>query len=175
LKFWNRDRRQHLAGVADDQDGADRLPLATLAADLGGQVDDRPQHVQRGRVAEHAQVLRGHPLQVLAQVDDAEAIHRLGGVLQGGDAVVEGDDVRPGLELLLGRRPSAERVHPLLGGQRLGFEVDDRPVRVVSEGPGEGWVLGGDEQLAPGEHAADLVPVDRGFGEQQDGVGRAAS
>ena len=79
---------QHFSRVAHDQDGADRLPLAALAADLGGEIDHRAEHIDRRGVPEHAKVLRGHALQVFAEVDHAQAIDRFRRIFQGRDAIV---------------------------------------------------------------------------------------
>ena len=70
--------RQHLARVADHEHGADRLAFAALAADLGGQVDHGAQRLQRHLRVELAQVLGAQPFEVLAQVNDAQAVDLLG-------------------------------------------------------------------------------------------------
>ena len=63
----------HVAGIADDDQRADGLSLAALAADLDGDVDDRLQGLERDRRLERPQVARGEPLEVFAQPDDAQA------------------------------------------------------------------------------------------------------
>ena len=66
--------------------------------------------------------------------------------------------MRAGLELVLGHRLQERRVHPLLGGDRFGVEVDNGPVGAVAERFREGGVLGGDKELAAGEHAGRPRP-----------------
>ena len=56
--------------------------------------------VSSGAASPAAEVLGGEPLQVLAEVDEAEAVDRLGRVLRVGDAVVKDDDVGPRLQVL---------------------------------------------------------------------------
>ena len=172
MKLTGRAHGQHLARVADDEHGADRLALAAFPADLGGQVHDGPQRFQRHLRVELAQVLGAEPFQVLAQMDDAQAVDRLLRCHRRLDAVVEGDDVGPVRSFSLATASSRARLMRSWVG--VGPASMSRTVRfgIFLELLGQLLVLGGDQQLAGAEIFMDQVPVQVGFGEQQNGVGR---
>ncbi len=166
--------RQHLARVADDEHGADGVPLPALAADLQGQIDDGAQRLQRHLRVEAAQVLTGQPFEVLAEMDDAEAVHGLMRPLTDLDAVVDDDDVGPLVELVAADGFEQGEAHALLGRRRAGVDVEDGEVGVGAELAGQSAVLGRDEESAVAETGTNAVPVEVGFREQQHGVGRQA-
>src|SRR5207253_3311098 len=68
---------QHLARVADHEHRADRLALAPLSADLRGQVYHCSKGFQRHVRVQFSQVLGTQPLQMLAQVDNADGVNLL--------------------------------------------------------------------------------------------------
>ena len=164
----------HLPRVADDEDRADRLPLAALAADLFRQIDDGPEHIEFDRFPERPQVLVSHRLEVFADVDDAEAIDRFGGVVVGRDAVVQHDDVGPRLQQFVGHSVQERVAHALVRRLQFPVEFDDVPVVVVAQLPGERRVLSRDEQPAADEVPFDFVPVERSLGDDEHAVGGQA-
>src|SRR5262249_8938689 len=81
--------------------GADRLALTALLTDLGRQVDDRPQCLQRHLRIELAQFAWVQAFEVLAQVNDTDTVHLFViGVGADVDAVVEDDDIGAGCQPL---------------------------------------------------------------------------
>ena len=67
------------------------------------------RNVSSGTCVPAPQVLGAEPFEVLAQVDQAEAVDRLRLCLAA-DAVIESDDVRPRIELLLATASSRARL-----------------------------------------------------------------
>src|SRR5947209_224442 len=87
-----------------------------LVALLMAEADDGAEGVQRHVRLEAAEVARGELLEVLAEVDDAEGVDRLGGVGGDLDAVVEHDDVGAVAELLAADGLEQDQAEALLGG-----------------------------------------------------------
>src|SRR5262249_13631333 len=122
------DRERHLedlAGVADNEDRADGMPLAALPADLARQVHHQPQRFERAERLEFAQLARVQPLEVLVEVHDAEAVDRLGRAVDEIDAVVQDDDVRTGPDLFVGNGVQESGAHALLDRHWLRVEFED--------------------------------------------------
>ena len=107
-------------------------------------------------------------------MNDAQAIDGFWSVFDRRDAVVKRDHVRPGHEQFVRHSFQEGIVHALLNGMRLRVEVDDGPVRVFFQWPGEGGVLSRNEEAAATEKRGDFVPVERHLGKHEDGVGRKA-
>src|SRR5207248_7195073 len=137
------------------------LALAPLPADLGRQVDDRPQHLQRDLSFQFAEVAGGQLLQVFAEVDDAEAVDRLGAVRLGGDAVIQQYDVSAGLETLVGHGFQQRQGDPVFDRLGVRLEVQQRNVVVGLDLLGQGRVLDGDEDAAVRQGGVDGVQVQR--------------
>ena len=119
-----------------------------------------------------AEVAGGELFQVFAEVNQADAVDRLGPVLLGGDAVVEQDDVGAGVQLLVGDGLEQGEADPFLDRLGVLLDVEEGHAFEFAQPLGEGLALGGDEQPAAGQAGLDRGPVEVGFGDEQDGVGR---
>ena len=67
---------------------------------------------------------------MFAQVNQAEAVDRLGPADLGADAVVKGDDMCPRTQPFLGDRLEQGQAHPFLGRGRPGIDVEHDQVLV---------------------------------------------
>ncbi len=148
------------------------MAFTALAADLQRQIDDGPQRLQRHVRVEAPQVLAGQSFEVLAEVDEADAVGGLVRPLADLDAVVDHDDVGALMELVAANGFEQGEAHSLLGRRRAGVDVENGEIRMGAEAAGQAGVLGRDEDTAVAEVGAHDVPVEIGFREQQHGVGR---
>ena len=163
--------RQHLARVADDEHGADRMALASLPADLHGQIDDRPQRLQRHLRIELAQVLGAEAFQMFAEMDDAEAVDGFGLVLADVDAVVQGDHVGSLTEFIAAAPLRAGPGSCVPGSASGRDRCRERSGGDALEACGERAVLGGDEEPAAVEVRKTVSQL-RSVSVKQHGVGR---
>ena len=95
---------------------------------------------------------------MLAEVDDAEAVHRLVRPLADLDAVVDHDHVGPLMQLFAADGLQQGQAHALLGRRRAGVDVEHGEVGVGAQLAGQRGVLGRDEQPAVAEVGADQRP-----------------
>ena len=121
---------------------------------------------------ELAQLLGAEAFQVLAQVDDAEAVDVFRLALLGLDAVVKCHHVCSRLELFIGHCLEQSQAHAFLGRGWAGIDVEDGQAVLLLESFREVAVLGRHQEAAAPQMVQDRVPVKIGFGEKQHGVGR---
>ena len=78
-----------------------------------------------------AQILGAEPLQVLAQMNHAHAIHLIGMFLFGLDAIIKGNDGSAGLQPLGGHCFQEGQAHSLFRRRRTGIDVQNRECRIL--------------------------------------------
>ena len=150
--------------VADDEERPHRLAFPALTTDFHGKIDHDFQRVQGHADFQLAEVAAGEAVEVLVEIDHAQAVDRVGV-----EAAVEGHHGGARGEDVVG--------HALQDG--LGQFFVDRIIGHVEAdrlqaglfGPGEliGGV-GGDQDLGVRGHVAEPRPVGRSLDQQQDRI-----
>ena len=106
------------------------------------------------------------------EVNDAQAIDVLRFAFQGVDAVVKRDNIRTGVQFLVGDGFEQRQAHSFLSRRRARVDVQNDQTRLFFEPFGQAGILGGYQQVAIAQIFLDQRPVEIGFRQKQHSVGR---
>ncbi len=156
--------REDFPRVADDEERAHGFAFPALTTDFYGKIDHDFQRVQGHADLQLAEVAAGEAVQVLVEVNHAQAVDRVGI-----EAAVEGHYGGAGSEDIVGH-PLQDGLGQLFVDRIIGHFQADR-LQSSLFGPGEliGSV-GGDQNLGVRGHIAEPRPVGRSLDQQQDRI-----
>ena len=109
---------------------------------------------------------------MFAQVNDAQAVERIVAlILIHDDTVVNGDEMGAAAELVVGDRFEDGQAHAFLGRHGAGVNLQRHQNGMRFQFQIQLRIGGGDQYPAVGQMAGDLVPVEVGVAQEQNGVG----